>query len=112
MGASKNEIDKIISQLSLADKVGIFQTTLRDSISLHDETGVKVNGNRDWNWVFQNDICTFIVHNESRGAKVIKENFTDGFVNAIVVHDNYSSYNKLISNGEQLCLAHKLRERN
>lgn len=97
---SKNEIDKIVSQLSLAHKVGI------------DETGVKVNGSRDWNWVFQNDSCTFIVHNESRGAKVIEENFTDGFVNAIVVHDNYSSYNKLISSGEQLCLAHKLRDLN
>jgi hypothetical protein len=71
-----------------------------------------VNGSRDWNWVFQNDTCTFIVYNESRGANVIKENFEDGFVNAIVVHDNYSSYSKLISNGEQLCLAHKLRDLN
>lgn len=97
---SKNEIDKIVSQLSLADKVGI------------DETGVKVNGSRDWNWVFQNESCTYIVHNESRGSKVIEENFEDGFVNAVVVHDNYSSYNSLIANGEQLCLAHKLRDIN
>jgi len=97
---SQKEIDKVISQLSIADIVGI------------DETGVKVNGSRDWNWVFQNDTCTFIVHNESRGAKVIEENFEDGFVNAIVVHDNYSSYSKLISIGEQLCLAHKLRDLN
>ena len=97
---SQNEIDKVISQLSIADIVGI------------DETGVKVNGSRDWNWVFQNDNCTFIVHNESRGAKVIEENFEDGFVNAIIVHDNYSSYSKLISIGEQLCLAHKLKDLN
>jgi len=97
---SQKEIDKVISQLSIADIVGI------------DETGVKVNGSRDWNWVFQNDTCTFIVHNKSRGAKVIEENFEDGFVNAIIVHDNYSSYSKLISNGEQLCLAHKLRDLN
>jgi len=97
---SKKEIDKVISQLELSDIVGI------------DETGVKVNGSRDWNWVFQNDTCTFIVHNESRGAKVIQEHFPDGFVNAIAVHDNYSSYNLLISSGEQLCLAHKLRDIN
>jgi len=97
---SKSEIDKIVSELSLAEKVGI------------DETGVKVNGSRDWNWVFQNDTCTYIAHNESRGTKVITENFEDGFVNAIVTHDNYSSYNNLISNGEQLCLAHKLRDLN
>ena len=94
---SKPEIKKIMSQLEISDMVGI------------DETGAKVNGNRDWYWVFQNDTCTFIVHNESRGTKVIDEHFPDGFVNAIVGHDNYSSYNSLIALGEQLCLAHKLR---
>jgi len=97
---SKPELEKIVSQLSLADIVGI------------DETGVRVAGSRDWNWVFQNDRCTFIVHNESRGTAVINEHFKDGFIDAIVVHDNYSSYNNLISNGEQLCLAHKLRDIN
>ena len=29
-----------------------------------------------------------------------------------VVHDNYSSYSSLIANGEQLCLAHKVRDLN
>jgi hypothetical protein len=77
-----------------------------------DETGAKVNGNRDWYWVFQNDTSTYIVHNESRGTRVIDAEFENGFVNAIVVHDNYSSYSSLIANGEQLCLAHKLRDLN
>ena len=95
---SQNEIQKIVSELELSSIVGI------------DETGAKVNGARNWHWVFQNDTCTYIVANESRGTKVITENFTDGFVNAIVVHDNYSSYSSLISQGEQLCLAHKLRD--
>ena len=97
---SQNEINKIVSQLELSDIVGI------------DETGVKVNGNRDWHWVFQNDTNTFIVHNESRGTKVIDEHFPNGFADAIVVHDNYSSYNNLVASGEQLCLAHKLRDLN
>jgi transposase-like protein len=97
---SQNEINKIVSQLKLSDIVGI------------DETGVKVNGSRDWHWVFQNDMNTFIVHNESRGTKVIDEHFPNGFEDAIVVHDNYSSYNNLIASGEQLCLAHKLRDLN
>ena len=109
---SKPEIKKIMLQLEVSDMVGIFQTTLRDSTALHDETGAKVNGNRDWYWVFQNDTCTYIVHNESRGTAVIDEEFENGFVNAIVVHDNYSSYSSLIANGEQLCLAHKLRDLN
>jgi hypothetical protein len=97
---SRKEINKIVSQLELGDMVGI------------DETGAKVNGARDWHWVFQNDSCTFIVHNESRGTKVIDEHFPNGFVDAIVVHDNYSSYNNLVASGEQLCLAHKLRDLN
>jgi len=97
---SQKEITKIVSQLSLSDKVGI------------DETGAKVNGYRDWHWVFQNDTCTFIVHNKSRGTCVIDKHFPDGFVNAIVGHDNYSSYNSLIAKSEQLCLAHKLRDLN
>jgi len=97
---SQKEINKIVSQLELSDMVGI------------DETGVKVNGAKDWHWVFQNDTNTFIVYNESRGTKVIDEHFPDGFADAIVVHDNYSSYNNLIANGEQLCLAHKLRDLN
>ena len=77
-----------------------------------DETGVRVNGSRNWNWVFQNDTCTYIVADKSRATKVIDEHFKEGFVNAVVVHDNFSSYNKLIAKEEQLCLAHKLRDIN
>lgn len=97
---SQNEIQTIVNQLEISDKVGI------------DETGAKVNGARHWHWVFQNDTCTYIVADESRGTKVIDENFEDGFVNAVVVHDNYSSYSSLIASDEQLCLAHKLRDLN
>lgn len=97
---SYDEIDKIVSLLEVSNKVGI------------DETGAKVNGDRNWHWIFQNDSCTYIVADTSRGTKVINENFEEGFVNAIVVHDNFSSYSSLISKGEQLCLAHKLRDLN
>ena len=97
---SSKEIVKITSQLELSDIVGI------------DETGCKVNGAKYWHWAFQNENSTLIVANKSRGTKVITETFEDGFVNACVVHDNYSSYNSLIAKDEQLCLAHKLRDLN
>ena len=97
---SQKELDKIVSQLEISDNVGI------------DETGAKVNGSKHWHWVFQNNSCTYIVANKSRGTKVIDENFDKGFINAVVNHDNYSSYNKLIAKEEQLCLAHKLRDLN
>jgi len=97
---SQEEIQKIVSQLEISDTIGI------------DETGVYVNGSRDWHWVFQNNTSTYIAYNESRGTKVINEEFEEGFVNTIVVHDNYSSYNSLNTQEEQLCLAHKLRDLN
>ena len=97
---SFKEIEKITKELELSDIVGI------------DETGCKVNGQRYWHWAFQNENNTLIVANKSRGTKVITETFEDGFVNACVVHDNYSSYSSLIAKDEQLCLAHKLRDLN
>jgi len=97
---SKKEIEKITENLELSSILGI------------DETGCKIDGQKYWHWTFQDAQNTLIVANKSRGTKVIDENFENGFVNACVVHDNYSSYNSLISNKEQLCLAHKLRDLN
>jgi len=97
---TKIEIAKIKEQLETSDVVGI------------DETGCKINGKKYWNWTFQNNNSTLIVVDKSRGAKVIEDNFENGFVNASVVHDNYSSYSSLIAKDEQLCLAHKLRDLN
>ena len=97
---SQNEINKIVAQLKESEVVGI------------DETGCKIDGAKYWHWTFQNDTCTFIVANKSRGTKVINQNFENGFPNACVVHDNFSSYNSLNAFREQLCLAHKLRDLN
>ncbi len=97
---SENEISKIVEALELSSIVGI------------DETGCKVNGEKYWHWAFQDSKNTLIVANKSRGTTVINETFENGFVDACVVHDNYSSYNSLVSNSEQLCLAHKLRDLN
>ncbi len=77
-----------------------------------DETGCDIDSKRYWHWTFQNKYYTYIVVNKSRGAKVINDNFENGFENASVVHDNYSSYNSLNAKNEQLCLAHKLRDLN
>jgi len=97
---SQNEIDKITAHLENAPIVGI------------DETGCKVDGSKHWHWTFQNESNTLIVANKSRGRAVITETFENGFPNACVVHDNYSSYSKLNAQSEQLCLAHKMRDLN
>ena len=98
--ASQSEIEKLKVRLAISGLVGI------------DETGCKINSDRHWNWVFQNSEDTLIIVNRSRATKVINDTFEKGFVNACVVHDNYSSYNSLIAQSEQLCLAHKLRDIN
>jgi transposase-like protein len=97
---SQREIVSISTLLEKASLVGI------------DETGCKVNGVKHWHWTFQNDENTLIVANKSRGTNVINETFENGFVDACVVHDNYSSYSSLECKSEQLCLAHKLRDLN
>ncbi|MDQ7061418.1 MAG: hypothetical protein Q9M43_09910 [Sulfurimonas sp.] len=42
--------------------------------------------------LFQDESNTLIVADKSRGTKVITNTFINGFKNACVVHDNYSSY--------------------
>ena len=97
---SQTHIDKITDSLKNASIVGI------------DETGCKVNGSKHWHWTFQNAKNTLIVADKSRGTIVITKTFSNGFPNACIVHDNYSSYSKLNAQSEQLCLAHKMRDLN
>jgi len=97
---SEVEIQKITTALESASIVGI------------DETGCKINSSKHWHWTFQNSANTLVVVNKSRGIAVINTTFTNGFKNACVVHDNYSSYSSLECASEQLCLAHKMRDLN
>jgi len=97
---SQSEIKKLKTLLSKSTLVGI------------DETGCKVDGAKHWHWTFQNAHNTLVIADKSRGTQVINNTFEKGFVNACVVHDNYSSYSSLECESEQLCLAHKLRDLN
>ncbi len=97
---SEVELVKIKAILEKASVIGI------------DETGCKVDGVKHWHWTFQNEHNTLIVADKSRGTKVITNTFENGFKNACVVHDNYSSYSSLEAFSEQLCLAHKMRDLN
>ena len=97
---SEVEIQKITTALESASIVGI------------DETGCKIDSSKHWHWTFQNSKYTLVIANKSRGTTVINTTFTNGFKNACVIHDNYSSYGSLECKSEQLCLAHKLRDLN
>ena len=75
-----------------------------------DETGIKINGDKAWFWVFQNSLYTFIKAAYSRGYQSIAETFSDGFPLSVYVSDSLSAQLKTKTLSKQLCLAHLMRE--
>lgn len=75
-----------------------------------DETGMRLNKNLYWMWVFQNELATFVFPHSSRGKVAINSEFPNGFPDSILVTDCHSSYFKVKSEGHQICLAHLLRK--
>lgn len=71
-----------------------------------DETGCKIDGALHWMWTFQNELCTYIFSNQSRGKVAIDKHFPNGFPNSILVTDRHSSYFNVEAYGHQVCLAH------
>jgi len=62
-----------------------------------DETGVKVNGNKDWFWTWQTSNLTFITHSKNRGSKTINREFPQGFAQSTLVHDGWKAQLKTVS---------------
>ena len=75
-----------------------------------DESGVKIDGDKAWFWVFQNSLYTYIKVAYSRGYKTITETFSNGFPNSIYVSDSLPAQLKVNTTAKQLCLAHLMRE--
>lgn len=74
-----------------------------------DETGIHVNKEKHWNWVFQTDTLTFLFHHMTRGLAAILSQFPNGLPNATLVTDRHVSYSKMNVKTRQVCLAHLLR---
>ena len=77
-----------------------------------DETGGKINGKKNWFWVWQNAMVTYIVAACSRSKKVIEDTFPDGLPQSIVCSDRLAAQLGTVSKGSQICLAHLLRDLN
>ena len=73
-----------------------------------DETGVRIDGQNGWNWVFQNDEVVIHVIRHSRGASVVAEVMA-GHRPALWVSDLYSAQRGHAA-AWQICLAHQLRD--
>lgn len=78
-----------------------------------DETGIKVQGQQFWIWIFTTLTTTFFVIRKSRHCKVVKEVLGENFRGVINCDgwETYKTYNKDNKNVQlQRCWAHATRE--
>lgn len=88
-----------------------FRHTLEQSRAIgSDETGAKINGKKQWIWVWQSALITFITVSASRGSALINALFPNGFRFATLSSDRWKAQLKTSAKNHQLCLAHLLRE--
>jgi transposase len=110
---SEGTIYNIIS--SMGNKAAPVYETIKERIATSkvvggDESGVKIDGDKAWFWVFQNSLYTFIKVAYSRGYNSIIETFSNGFPVSIYVSDSLPAQLKINTKAKQLCLAHLMRE--
>ena len=75
-----------------------------------DETSARVNGKKQWVWVWQSSIITFLAISVSRGSSVVEYLFPKGFPYSALVSDRWKAHIKTVAKIHQICLAHLLRE--
>jgi transposase len=110
-GTVFNMLDRVAKSLSPLYN-GIKDAVANAAIVGGDETGLKVNGNKNWAWAWQTANETYIINSKTRGYVSVTENFPDGFPNAVYVSDSLSAQLKTPAKAHQPCLAHLLRELN
>jgi transposase len=79
-----------------------------------DETGWRIDGKRDWLWVFVGDKVTvydIAIGEGARGYDVAKEILGEDFA-GVLVRDGWAPYRRFESATHQSCLAHLLRRAN
>jgi len=101
--------------IRMADKARPIWSGLRKPLEQSksvgaDETGAKVNGKKQWIWVWQNALITFIAISASRGSIIIDALFPNGFPLATLCSDRWKAQLKTFAKNHQLCIAHLLRE--
>lgn len=105
-----NHIIKRLSQKALPYYEQIRDRISKSTFAGTDETGVKVNGQKNWIWTWQNNDLTFITYSDNRGFKTIEDNFAEGLPNTILVHDRYACHFNCEAMHHQICMAHVLRD--
>lgn len=74
-----------------------------------DETIIRVDGQKYYIWVWQNDKATFIIASDNRRKDNIYEYFPHGFPCAALVSDRYAAHLSTPADSHQICWAHIIR---
>ena len=88
----------------------IRQNVLHSRVIGTDETGIKINGKKNWFWTWQNKRATFIATSTNRGTTTINENMSGISGEAVLVHDCWKAHFQTMVKEHQLCTAHLERE--
>ena len=109
---SKGTIIKACSDCShkLVDVEEKIKEQLLKKHVLHaDETGMQVNGKREWVHTISDEYLTFYAHHKKRGSEAIDEMGIIPQFNGVLVHDCWRPYFRYTCE-HALCNAHLLRE--
>lgn len=90
----------------------IKQRIFNSSIVGVDETGARVDGNKNWFWTWQNKNLTYIAHSSNRGRATVVREFPKGLPNSVIVRDGWRAQAATPARYHQMCLAHLRRHLN
>lgn len=107
-GAIANLLERVNQRLDEPVQ-GILERLRSCRVVCSDETGARVNGKTQWEWVFQNDQVCFHLIRPSRGKDVVYEAMAQHRPQ-VWVSDLYSSQKAHPAEQWQVCLAHQLRD--
>jgi transposase len=111
LGISEGALANLFARVKprFDDRAAVILERLRRSrLIASDETGARVNGRTEWEWVFQNDAICLHVIRPSRGRAVVAEVLA-GHRPQIWVSDLFSAQQGHAEQW-QVCLAHQLRD--
>jgi transposase len=107
-GTINNKLE-VAAQSAEGLKTSILERLLGSEWVGSDETGARVAGQRDWQWIWQNDAASLFAISPHRSYQAVKDNFGESY-SGTLVHDCYGSQNNTIASAHQLCHAHLLRD--
>lgn len=109
---SEGTISNILSRMRRYAAKGheaIRRDILNAKVVGADESGVKINGELYWMWVFQTAVASYFFVDKGRASEIIKTHFPEGLMKQILVTDRLSAYFVIETETHQICLAHLLR---